>query len=92
MVNGVLYATAGTRRDVVALDAATGELLWVHGDHEGARAAASPRQLSGPRSGILDRRQRRTHPVRDASATAWPLWTPRPAIRFRASATTESWT
>jgi quinoprotein glucose dehydrogenase len=47
MVHGVLYATAGTRRDVVALDAATGELLWVHGDHEGARAAASPRQLSG---------------------------------------------
>ena len=47
MVNGVVYATAGTRRSVVALDAATGELLWVHGEHEGARAAASPRQLSG---------------------------------------------
>ena len=29
MVNGVLYTTAGTRRSVVALDAATGELLWV---------------------------------------------------------------
>jgi len=47
MANGVLYATAGTRRDVVGLDAATGELIWVHGEHEGARAAASPRQLSG---------------------------------------------
>jgi quinoprotein glucose dehydrogenase len=47
VANGVLYATAGTRRSVVALDAATGELLWVHGEHEGARAAASPRQLSG---------------------------------------------
>src|SRR5271154_1163601 len=47
MVKGVVYATAGSRRDVVALDAATGELLWVHGEHEGARAAASPRQLSG---------------------------------------------
>src|SRR5579862_6552473 len=35
MINGVLYATAGTRRSVVALDAATGELLWVHGEHEG---------------------------------------------------------
>src|SRR6185312_14736708 len=35
MVNGVLYSTAGTRRSVVALDAATGELLWVHGEHEG---------------------------------------------------------
>ena len=47
MVKGVLYATAGTRRSVVALDAATGELLWVHGEHEGARGANAPRQLSG---------------------------------------------
>jgi quinoprotein glucose dehydrogenase len=47
MANGVVYSTAGTRRAVVALDAATGELLWVHGEREGARAAASPRQLSG---------------------------------------------
>ena len=47
MVNGVLYTTAGTRRAVVALDAATGELRWVHAEYEGARAAASPRQLSG---------------------------------------------
>ncbi|MBI3667718.1 MAG: pyrroloquinoline quinone-dependent dehydrogenase [Acidobacteria bacterium] len=47
VVKGVLYATAGTRRAVVALDAATGELLWVHGEHEGARGAAAPRQLSG---------------------------------------------
>jgi quinoprotein glucose dehydrogenase len=47
MVNGVLYTTAGTRRAVVALDAATGELLWVHGEKEGARGANGPRQLSG---------------------------------------------
>ena len=47
MINGVLYTTAGTRRSVVALDAATGELLWVHGEHEGARGVAAPRQLSG---------------------------------------------
>jgi len=46
-VNGVVYTTAGTRRSVVALDAATGELRWVHSEYEGARAAASPRQLSG---------------------------------------------
>src|SRR5919198_706615 len=39
MVKGVLYATAGTRRSVVALDAGTGELLWVHGEHEGRRGA-----------------------------------------------------
>src|SRR5438128_7902369 len=47
MVNGVLYTTAGTRRAAVALDAVTGELRWMHAEHEGARAAASPRQLSG---------------------------------------------
>lgn len=47
MVGGRLYATGGTRRSVVALDAATGELLWVHGEKEGVRGAASPRQLSG---------------------------------------------
>src|SRR5690348_4202575 len=28
MVKGVLYSVGGTRRSVVALDAATGELLW----------------------------------------------------------------
>ena len=47
MIHGVLYVTAGSRRDVVALDAATGELLWVHGEIEGERGAAAPRQLSG---------------------------------------------
>ena len=47
MVNGVVYATAGTRRSVIALDAETGELLWVHGEHEGPRGAAAARQLSG---------------------------------------------
>ena len=30
MVNGVLYFTAGARRDAVAVDAASGELLWMH--------------------------------------------------------------
>jgi quinoprotein glucose dehydrogenase len=47
MVNGVLYATAGSRRAAIAVDAATGELLWIHGEHEGARGGAAPRQLSG---------------------------------------------
>jgi quinoprotein glucose dehydrogenase len=46
-IGGVLYTTAGSRRGVIALDATTGELLWVHGEREGARGAAAPRQLSG---------------------------------------------
>src|SRR3984885_6656892 len=47
MVKGVLYSTGGTRRAVVALDAATGELLWMHSENEGDRGANAPRQLSG---------------------------------------------
>ncbi|MBY0493212.1 MAG: PQQ-binding-like beta-propeller repeat protein [Cyanobacteria bacterium] len=46
-VNGVLYTTGGTRRSVVALDGATGELIWAHSIREGRRAGVSPRQLSG---------------------------------------------
>ena len=46
-VGGVLYATAGTRRAVVALDAATGELLWMHSENEGERGDQGPRKLSG---------------------------------------------
>ena len=47
MVNGVLYSTAGSRRSVIALDAGTGELLWMHRLDEGERGAAAPRRLSG---------------------------------------------
>src|SRR3990170_7105395 len=41
MVGGRLYSTGGTRRAVVALDAATGELAWVHSENEGPRGAAA---------------------------------------------------
>ena len=47
MVGGVLYTTAGSRRAVIAADAATGELLWMHRFDEGERGAAAPRRLSG---------------------------------------------
>src|SRR5262245_6788181 len=47
MINGVLYATAGSRRDAVAIDAVTGELLWMYRLNEDKRATASPRPLSG---------------------------------------------
>ena len=47
MVNGVIYATAGTRRAVIALEAKSGEMIWMHSVREGLRAAISPRQLSG---------------------------------------------
>jgi quinoprotein glucose dehydrogenase len=47
MVHGVIFTTAGSRRAVVALNATTGEMLWMHSEHEGARGEAAPRQLSG---------------------------------------------
>ncbi|HEY6506694.1 MAG TPA: PQQ-binding-like beta-propeller repeat protein, partial [Vicinamibacterales bacterium] len=47
MVGGVLYTTAGSRRAVVAMDAATGEQLWIHRLEEGMRGEEAPRRLSG---------------------------------------------
>ena len=47
MVGGVVYATVGTRRAVVALDGATGETLWMHREDEGQRGEGAPRRLSG---------------------------------------------
>ena len=48
MVKGTVYATAGTRRAVVALNAATGEMKWMYALDEGERATRwAPRQLSG---------------------------------------------
>src|SRR5262245_37310358 len=47
MADGVLYTTAGLRRSVVAIDAATGETLWMYRLDEGERATAAPRRNSG---------------------------------------------
>jgi quinoprotein glucose dehydrogenase len=48
MVKSMVYATAGTRRAVVALDGRSGELKWVYSMDEGERATRwAPRQLSG---------------------------------------------
>ena len=37
MIGGKLYVTAGSRRDAVAIDAATGETLWMYRFDEGER-------------------------------------------------------
>ena len=47
MVDGIVYTTAGTRRAVVALDAVTGEMKWMHSENEGKRGESAPRLLSG---------------------------------------------
>jgi len=50
MANGVLYATAGARRAVVAIDAATGETMWMYRLDEGERGSNAPRK--GPGRGV----------------------------------------
>lgn len=47
VVDGVLYTTGGTRRAVTALDAETGEQLWIFGLDEGRRGGTAARRLSG---------------------------------------------
>ena len=45
MVNGVLYFTAGPRRNVIAANAATGETLWTYRPDEGVRFDQAPRKI-----------------------------------------------
>src|ERR1700735_5605319 len=40
-INGTIYTTGGSRRDVIALNAKTGELKWVYGMDEGIPAAGA---------------------------------------------------
>ena len=46
MIGGVLYFTAGTRRDVIAADAATGETLWMYRLDEGPRGQVVARTVN----------------------------------------------
>lgn len=46
-VNGVLYANVGNTRNVVALDAASGQLLWLYRYQEGDRFDEAPRKGAG---------------------------------------------
>lgn len=47
MVNGRLFATVGSTRNVIALDAASGQLLWMWRPDEGQRFDDAPRKGSG---------------------------------------------
>ena len=46
-VDGILYTVASTRRQVVAIDPATGETLWTFREPETIRQLRSPRQAYG---------------------------------------------
>ena len=67
MVGGVLYTTAGSRRAVVALDAATGEMKWMHSEDEGQARRGSAASALRPRPRVLVGRARRR-----ASSTSRP--------------------
>ncbi len=47
MIDGVLYATAGATRNVAAIDAASGETLWVWRPNEPDRFKQAPRKMAG---------------------------------------------
>ena len=46
-INGVLYANIGSTRNVVALDATTGQVLWLWRPQEGERFDEAPRKGAG---------------------------------------------
>lgn len=46
-IDGVLYATLGATRNVAALDATTGQMLWLWRPQEGDRFDKAPRKGSG---------------------------------------------
>jgi quinoprotein glucose dehydrogenase len=47
MIDGVLYTTVGMTRNVVAIDAVTGETLWLWRPNDGERFGRAPRKNSG---------------------------------------------
>ena len=49
MVGGVMYVTAGSRRDVVAIDPVTGETLWIFRLDEGRRGSSAPNRAPSGR-------------------------------------------
>ena len=49
MIGGVLYTTAGRRRNVAAIDAGTGETLWMYRYDEGRRGQVAPLRASSGR-------------------------------------------
>ena len=46
-INGILYANVGSTRNVLALDATSGQILWIYRYQEGDRFDEAPRKGSG---------------------------------------------
>ena len=82
MVGGVLYTTAGVRPNVAAIDAATGETLWMYRIDEGQRGDVAPRSVSRGVEYWTDGKIRRESSSSRAD-TAWSRSTRRPAFPTR---------
>ena len=65
-IGGVLYFTAGARRDVVAVDGATGETLWMYRLDEGTRGGTGEGQHD-ERVRLRERRRRQRRATGDRS-------------------------
>lgn len=46
-IDGILYADVGSTRNIIALDATSGQLLWMWRPEEGARFSSAPRKGAG---------------------------------------------
>ena len=90
MVNGVLYFTAGQRRNVVAAKPDTGETLWMWRPDEGERFDRAPRKVHRGVAYWTDGRGDERIVVVDARLPAGGARTRRPGSRSRASAQTAS--
>ena len=60
MVNGQVFFTAGSTRNVVALDAATGQIQWMWRPDEGQRFDDAPRKGSGKGLSYYDNNGQKT--------------------------------
>jgi len=79
-------------RAVIALDPATGELLWIHGEHEGKRGAPLPGSFClRPRPRVLVRRPGRANLLCDSGAFVSFAWTQKPACAFLLLEITAKW-
>jgi hypothetical protein len=85
VIKGRLFTTAGSRRDVVALDAKNGELLWLHRYEEGERGATAPASFPAM-AYLIGRTARRNASSMSRPAIALSRWTPKPASASKVSA------
>ena len=91
LVGRVLYTTAGMRRAAIALNAATGEMLWMHTRGRG-RARRRTRRATAPAAALAywASAERRAIAASSTSRPAIGCWrsTRRPAFRFPRSGRT----